>query len=857
MKRLNGRRMILWIMTLVLCVTTCVPAFASVGDRTLIRGSRNGSGDVNIRGILPLGDGFCIITDGMNGQSILKYANIQSEPEKFVKPSWEPSEDMEGLMEGEGELNAEAEGLPEANPEGTEEGTAVPAVSEENGEKTETPAAQEEPQEEMDFFADMDWAAEDENGMVINQDPEDAGFEDDHRYEYIQNYFSWNDELYGLAEHYVFDEETQTGSTSECYVRHVKLENGEIITEDSDIPNVDTSFLVIDEAQHYYTSAQSVFTVGDNLIMTYYGNSSGIGIAAVNLKNGTLVSMPEDDTISDVIPGPEGSVFLIRREFKMEGSTFRISRLDLETQNEEPVTEVNTAGYQLTACYDREKNTIYYVCDGELFAQPMAEGQQAESVNECGIMADGLLATADGYIIAWTYSAALARNTDPTKRANVTLRVSNSGSNWQLEDAVLDMNESRGDMSVVLKSMENSISSDVLQAMMNQEDYIDVYILSYESKEFDALRNRNYLTDLSDNKDIAAAVDRMYPYFQEAVKQDGKIICTPVQLTGQVLGVNLKTWAKLGGTEEELPKTWGQLLDWLEKDVPERLVGSDGIKVCDSDGMSLKGTMRLLVLYQYQMWMDAKGGEYQFNTPFLKDLLSRIDNLNTDALGMKEEFDEEDYGIIYGGMDTINPLLQTYAQPTAGGNWGGYVPMILGFEENEEPIVGIEMTAGFVNPYSKHPEEAREFLALIMKNMDTTSNATLFTDKAEPVLNEYNKDWVESTRQWVEEVEERLKKAEEGEEKEDLERSLEDAKAQYEMAQEYLWDISPDDIAIYHKNLPNLKVMDYLFLYDLFNTGDQEERMSIYGMFYGSDANTEQLLDMLDKKITTIRKEGN
>ena len=155
MKRLNGRRMILWIMTLVLCVTTCVPAFASVGDRTLIRGSRNGSGDVNIRGILPLGDGFCIITDGMNGQSILKYANIQSEPEKFVKPSWEPSEDMEGLMEGEGELNAEAEGLPEANPEGTEEGTAVPAVSEENGEKTETPAAQEEPQEEMDFSKNL------------------------------------------------------------------------------------------------------------------------------------------------------------------------------------------------------------------------------------------------------------------------------------------------------------------------------------------------------------------------------------------------------------------------------------------------------------------------------------------------------------------------------------------------------------------------------------------------------------------------------------------------------------------------------------------------------------------------------
>ena len=85
MKRLNGRRMILWIMTLVLCVTTCMPAFASVGDRTLIHSNRDTS-EVSIRGIYPLGEGFCIVTDGSEGQAILKYATLQSEPEKYVRP---------------------------------------------------------------------------------------------------------------------------------------------------------------------------------------------------------------------------------------------------------------------------------------------------------------------------------------------------------------------------------------------------------------------------------------------------------------------------------------------------------------------------------------------------------------------------------------------------------------------------------------------------------------------------------------------------------------------------------------------------------------------------------------------------
>ena len=851
MKRLNGRRMILWIMTLVLCVTTCMPAFASVGDRTLIHSNRDTS-EVSIRGIYPLGEGFCIVTDGSEGQAILKYATLQSEPEKFVRPEPEYPDDMEGLMDGE------SDGEIPAVPGENQEGTDVPAEPGENGEKTEEPAVQEEPQEEIDIFADMDWASEDENGVVINYDAEseDSGNTDFFNYEYIQNYFAWNNDLYGLVVDYIYDEETQTSKQGDAEIRHIKLENGEIVIEKTDLPALDLSF-TSDEENGMSFGLNGVFTDGDYLIVTYYGSNMGVNIAAVNLKDGTSVLIPEDATISGAFRGPEGSLIICRQDWNMGGSTFKLSRMDLATQKEEPVTEFTAGGYQLTACYDQEKNTLYYVCDGEVYALQMAEGQQPESVNECGIAPDGLMLTPDGYIIAWTYSAAVARNTDPTKRADVTLRVSNSGSNYYLEDAVLDMNESRGDISVILKEESNSINSDVLQSMMNQEDYIDVYILEYESKAFNALLNRGYLKDLSDNKDIATDVERMYPYLKDAFKQDGKIICTPVQVNGQVLGINLKTWAKLGGTEEELPKTWDEFFDWLEKDVPERIVGSD-IKVCEDVGTSFKGTLRLLLLYQYQMWMDAKGGEYQFNTPFLKDLLTRLNNLNTDALGMKDAYDEDDYGyIISYDADYVDPLISTYTQPTVGGNYNGAMPLPLAFDENDPPIVAAQVSVGFVNPYSKHPEEAREFLALILKNTTETAAATLFTDKTEPIRETRNDDWVESNKQWVESIEKQLEEAEDGQEKADLEESLKEAKAQLEYSERWSWRVSPDDLANYQKLLPNLKVMDYLFLYDLFNAGDEEEMMSAYSLFYGEDSDPEPLLDMIDKKIQTIRKEGN
>ena len=845
MKRLNGRRMILWIMTLVLCVTTCMPAFASVGDRTLIHSNRDTS-EVSIRGIYPLGEGFCIVTDGSEGQAILKYATLQSEPEKYVRPEPEYPDDMEGLMDGESD--GEIPAVPGENPEGTD-ASAMP------GENEEKP---EEPQEEIDIFADMDWASEDETGAAINNDTEseDSDNTDPYNYDYIYNYFGWNNELYGLVIDYVYDEETQTSKQGDAEIRHIKLENGEIVIEKTDLPALDLSF-TSDEENGMSFGLNGVFTDGDYLIVTYYGSNMGMNTAAVNLKDGTSVLIPEDATMSGVFRGPEGSLIICRQDWNMGGSTFKLSRMDLATQKEEPVTEFTAGGYQLTACYDQEKNTLYYVCDGEVYALQMAEGQQPESVNECGIAPDGLMLTPDGYIIAWTYSAAVARNTDPTKRADVTLRVSNSGSNYYLEDAVLDMNESRGDISVILKEESNSINSDVLQSMMNQEDYIDVYILEYESKAFNALLNRGYLKDLGDNKDIATDVERMYPYLKDAFKQDGKIICTPVQVNGQVLGINLKTWAKLGGTEEELPKTWDEFFDWLEKDVPERIVGSD-IKVCEDVGTSFKGTIRLLLLYQYQMWMDAKGGEYQFNTPFLKDLLTRLNNLNTEALGMKDAYDEDDYGyIISYDADYVDPLISTYTQPTVGGNYNGAMPLPLAFDENDPPIVAAQVSVGFVNPYSKHPEEAREFLALILKNTTETAAATLFTDKTEPIRETRNDDWVESNKQWVESIEKQLEEVEDGQEKADLEESLKEAKAQLEYSERWSWRVSPDDLANYQKLLPNLKVMDYLFLYDLFNPGDEEEMMSAYSLFYGEDSDPEPLLDMIDKKIQTIRKEGN
>ena len=61
MNRQNIRKMILCLMTVILCVTTCAPAFASTGDRILMRFSAAEQAEQNyIQGVFPMEEGFCI-----------------------------------------------------------------------------------------------------------------------------------------------------------------------------------------------------------------------------------------------------------------------------------------------------------------------------------------------------------------------------------------------------------------------------------------------------------------------------------------------------------------------------------------------------------------------------------------------------------------------------------------------------------------------------------------------------------------------------------------------------------------------------------------------------------------------------
>ena len=497
-----------------------------------------------------------------------------------------------------------------------------------------------------------------------------------------------------------------------------------------------------------------------------------------------------------------------------------------------------------------------------MWAAPQFDAAQAVAVNDCQSTGDGMYLMPNGFLLISMYNSVELKNTDPAQRGSIRLRIRDQGWGNSMSETIYDINNTRGDISVVLQQDWNA---KVQQEMMNRDSTVDIYVLQYDQNDFSALRNRDYLPDLSGNEKIAANVERMYPYVQDALKQNGKIIAIPTGFTGETLGINMHIWKEIGGTEEELPKTWNQFFDWVEK-MPERLDGRDvSLSESYTDRVYFRAEILQIMLNQYEAWMESKGdNSYAFASPMMCELLGRLNNLDYDALGIAEHQEEEDRdeedGYLYNpDEEDKRPLLELYTSPVMNGG-GDYEPLLLGFEEGAAPVIPVRICAAFVNPYSEHPQEAMEFLAMAMDNMEVYYSYSAYADKTEPVRDPYFEQNRKMFEKYIERLKKQIAKAEEdSEEKQALEESLKAEEEYIKQEEEHAWLVSAEMIENYRKWNAGYRVKGYSFFNDLFGEDPNDEDYNEFEkMFYsneGAKMDPAELLGKLDQKVQMIRME--
>ena len=674
-------------------------------------------------------------------------------------------------------------------------------------------------------------------------------------------WFAWNGSIYAIQYKYVYDQENGNSSTIEGgFVKKLKLADGKAELEDTtDIPRLDWTEMVMEYGEGWTDSKQldGATVCGNTLIGRSWDNNGNSTLESFDLTTGFHGTMEMDENATVYVSS--SSILACEEEYEENSISYNIQLVNPADGSQEELlsyTQEGDGNYMYNMIFDAEKNTLYYYMNGEIWSMPGVQPEAATAVCDCPTTGN-MSIIPDGRMLIWDSSNILIRNIDPASRGTETRMIVNDFAYGNgLEEAVFDFANVHGEVTVVVK--HGGDRQMILQDMMNRESETDIYTMDYESSEFSALLNRGFLTDMSGNAKIAADNAALYPFVREAVVKDGQIVAVPVGINGQVISINRKVWKEIGGTEEELPKTWSQFMDWLET-LPEK-VKDQNCRIFESyvSDSEFRWQVMRQILNEYEARLENAGGEFAFNTPELRELLERVQKVDPDLLGLKSQADlEEGYYDDYGDGEYREPLLEVYSESTMR-TWGGMTPLMLSFEEDEQPILPISLTVAFINPYSTKADLAAEYLGLAARKQWQDSLYSLYSDMTEPVVYPYYEENHARSLKNLEDAKTLLNAAKTEQEIHDWTETVESYEQMLKDEEENKWAVSPDNIADYQARTSYLRVSAYSFISDMLADNKSAEAFwSKMDGFVNGDVPAAELLDSIDSKVQMMRLEGN
>ena len=640
------------------------------------------------------------------------------------------------------------------------------------------------------------------------------------------------------------------------YLRRLEMtENGPTLTE-CDLPRLDYSALISEQEDGWQSIpyVRNVFAQENTLFLLTY-DESGDRLCMYDLQDGFCQDRYLQN-LGSLSPGPEGKLMV--SSYNYADGSMVVSLYDPSADVSEELLTINPsdAGNPQNLCYRAENDTLYYTLNGEIWAAPSFDMSQAVSVNDSPVTYNYGVPqiSSDGIILLYDYQCIILRNLDPAVRGSVNLRVADYTYTSAAEQAYFRFMSTRGDVSVILERSYDP--SALLQAMLNQDANNDILLLNVGTSQYNALFNRGFLAELDSSEKLTGLVQGMYPAVREAVEKDGHLYALPVYAYGNTMGFDPVALTRLGLTEADLPRTWPDFLRFLN-DLPSKLEGTRVSAVpAYYTRQDLKTTLFYSIISSYQNYLNHNSdANYTFNTPVMQETLDLLENLNYEALGVREQQEEEEGGGYWEGDWEDHGILfdsSAYSSMSSSGSW--YEPLFLGFGE-EKPTLGYDMTVAFINPYSQHLPEALAFLETLADCRETASVYTF-----SPEHNEATRyaGWEQSKEQMEKDIQEMknlMAKASE-EELPALQEVLEDREAMLKDLVENSWEISPDAIESFHRRADRVGPVTYDFYFLLMNAADAS-MTEMMDRFYQGECTSQELLEAIDSKYQMIRLEGD
>ena len=643
------------------------------------------------------------------------------------------------------------------------------------------------------------------------------------------------------------------GRIENATIRRLVLNGTEGDLEATDRPELDWSSMTEDYGS--WTGSRYVSSslcLGQNLYLHTYDDSGNTVLMIYDLTTGTSQERYLPD-LSSIGYGTEDRVLLTQTRWG-DHSYMTVSLYDGVTEEMDELVRFDLEQLNpRTVVYDEKTDTLYYVNAGEIFRVTGRDLSTAVAVNDCPLNGSGFARVLDdGFLVLGDYSTVLVRNTDPAQRSEITLHVLPYTWSSGLNSAYYDFTESHGNVTVVMEDYgdENAL----LQAMMNRDDRVDVYLMDMSTSAFSAIYDRGFMADLTGSALLKAKTESMYPAVRDSLMKNGKIVAIPVNTNGDCLGYNTKAWEKLGLTEDDVPKTWNQFFDLLET-LPDKITGS-GYVVMDfyTSREDFRRSMLRDILNQYSMSRE----DMPYNSDELRGLLEQMDQVDYEGLGILPIEELENQEMILGSDDSgyKEGLITTYSSITMQ-HAGTYQALQLAFRDGEEPILPFELAVGWVNPYSQHQEEAIAFLEALAEHMGPRTWYTVSAQDNVPLRYPDHEEQRKNMEKWTNEARLHVENAQDEEEKESWEKILAEYERDLSQFDATYWMISPDDIELYHARADQVRPIRWNLMRQLYSGDESDAFSNLYEGYVQGLKSPEELLSYIDRKVQMMRLEGN
>ena len=609
-----------------------------------------------------------------------------------------------------------------------------------------------------------------------------------------------------------------------------------------------------------YAQCDRPFVAGDLLCFTSYDESSNNIIVATDLTDGdTDIYYPTDlgldAYLEEICAYKDGLLLALSVQYTQEGNVASLYLTDLEAEEAELLAEVPLTGrgYPDGLVYRADNDTLYFAMNGELWALSGMDAERLESVASLPVEASydvRPILTSEGYYITGNYEAVVRRNTDPALRSDVRLTVQRNY-NSSINNAYYAFSAEYGDVDVVMVEQVE----DVVQAMMNRSSDVDIYCLSVDSAEYEAVYSRGYMAELTESEELSAFIDSLYPFAREACVKDGELLGVPVEFYVSSMGYDPEAFARLGLTEEDVPTTWQAFFESLEP-LAAKVAEVEGMTLFD--GFEDYGSARYMLLdtmiASYMAYISQPGSELAFDTVAFRGALNACEAVDWTALGLAEPEDMNGYSwTSSSGESTHDALFSSYGNPTAEtyAVQGSFQPLPLGFDGSRQ--LSAQMTVAFVNPFSQHREEAVAFLEAVVREMEPVLKIQLCPEENEPVRNPNYDTTLAAYDQMIADAQTQHDAAETDAEKQAYAAIL----AEYEkMREDFLrygaWQASEESIARYRAFAPQIIVIRNLGM-----GGDNASAFyELQNQFTQGLITADEFIEGVDGKLQMMMLEG-